>query len=203
MKDADKSVDYVIAKELLKDESSKLPYRTETVVALMKQSHLSNSSPAQKESTITTVIVDEVHNGSAQSDYVPALTLAAMQKSSKLRLVLMSATGDHSLAEERIPYCKKLVMKGVMHCVRRYFLSQPIDHGDSLLLQVYSISRIPARSLCLETTTCAIRQDGSSNSSNRFMLFVPGVPQIRQLHEFYMKSLGVPSILAGHGDSSP
>ena len=35
------------------------------------------------------------HNRSAQSDDVLALTLAAMQKSPRLRLVLMSATGDH------------------------------------------------------------------------------------------------------------
>ena len=38
--------------------------------------------------------------------------LAAMQKTADLRLVLMSATGDHNLVRERIPYCQQLVMKG-------------------------------------------------------------------------------------------
>ena len=54
---------------------------------------------AQQKEEIATVIVDEVHNRSAQSDYV-CLTLAAMQKTPDLRLVLMSATGDRQLVEE-------------------------------------------------------------------------------------------------------
>ena len=61
---------------------------------------------------ITTVVINEVHNGSAHSDYVLAITLAVMQKTPDLRLVLMSATGDHNLVRERIPYCQQLVMKG-------------------------------------------------------------------------------------------
>ena len=51
----------------------------------------------------------------------------------------MSATGDHSLVEERIPYCQKLVTKGAMHYVRRYLLSQLIDHGDHLLLMTAQV----------------------------------------------------------------
>ena len=127
MKGSDKSVGYVIARDPLKDESSKILYCTEAVVALMTQSHLSSTTSARIREDITTVIIDEVHNRSAQSDYVLALTLAAMQKSARLRLVLMSATGHHKLVEERISYCQKLVMKGAIHCVRRYFLSQPIQ----------------------------------------------------------------------------
>ena len=46
-KGSDKSAGYVIAREFLKDESSKLLYCTEAVVALMLQTHLSNS-PAQQ-----------------------------------------------------------------------------------------------------------------------------------------------------------
>ena len=41
--------------------------------------------------------------------------------------------------------------------------------------------------------------DGSPNQSNKFMVFVPGVPEIRQLHEIFRRAL----ILAGGGDSSP
>ena len=93
MKSTDKSVGYVIARESLRDESSKILYCTEAAVALMMQPRLSSSKFAQREGDITTVIVDEVHNHSAHSDCVLALTLAAMQKSSRLRLVLMSATG--------------------------------------------------------------------------------------------------------------
>ena len=61
------------------------------------QTYLVSSSPPLPQDLITTVIIDEVHNRSAHSDYVLALTLAAMQKTADLRLVLMSATGDHNL----------------------------------------------------------------------------------------------------------
>ena len=63
---------------------------------------LSNSKTAQHKDDITTVTVGEVHNRSAQSDYVLALTLAAMQKFSRLKLVLTSATGDHHLVEKEV-----------------------------------------------------------------------------------------------------
>ena len=51
---------------------------------------------------------------------VLALTLAVMQNTPDLRLVLMSATGDHQLVRERILYCHRLDMKGAMHQIRRY-----------------------------------------------------------------------------------
>ena len=82
------------------------------------------------------MVIDEVHNRSAHSDYVLALTLAAMQKKPTLRLVLMSATGDHNLVRERLPHCQQLVMKGVMHKVRRCFLEQPLDRSACLLNQI-------------------------------------------------------------------
>ena len=140
MKDTDKSVGYVIARESSKDNSSKILYCMEAVVALMMQSHQGNATYAHKKEEITTVIVDEVHNRSAQSDYVLALTSAAMQKSSRLRLVLMSTTRDHKLVQERIPYCQKLVMKGATQCVRRYFLSQPIEHTHHLLFVIAQVT---------------------------------------------------------------
>ena len=88
---------------------------------------------------ITTVVIDEVHNRSAHSDHVLALTLAVMQKTPDLRLVLMSATGDHNLVEERIPYCQQLVMKGAMHKVRRCFLAQPLDRTANLLNKIAQV----------------------------------------------------------------
>ena len=54
-----------------------------------------------------------MHNRSAQSDCVLALALAAMQKSSKLRLALMSATGDHKLVEERNPYSGRILFNNL------------------------------------------------------------------------------------------
>ena len=93
---------------------------------MMMQTYLVTPTQPAPHELITTVVIDEVHdtcgsNRSAHSDYVLALTLAAMQKKSTLRLVLMSATGDHSLVRQRIPHCQRLVMKGVMHKVRRCF----------------------------------------------------------------------------------
>ena len=66
-------------------------------------------------------------------------TLAAKQKNSDLRLVLMSATGDYNLVRERIPHCQQLVMKGVMHKVKRCFLEQPLDRSANLLNQMAQI----------------------------------------------------------------
>ena len=115
----DRTVRYVIAKESSRDSSTKLLYCTEAIVAMMMQAYLVSSDQPTPQELITTVIIDEVHNRSAHSDYVLALTLAAMQQKSTLRLVLMSATGDHNLVRERIPHCQQLVMKGVMHKVKR------------------------------------------------------------------------------------
>ena len=117
----DKTVGYMIARESSKDSSSKLVYCTEAIVALMMQARLMTTACAECQDEITTVVVDEVHNRSAHSDYVLALTLAVTQKTPDLRLVLTSATGDHQLVRDRILYCQRLVMKGVMHQVRRKF----------------------------------------------------------------------------------
>ena len=119
----DKTVGYQIARDSSRNAATKL--------VVLHRSHRCHddatvsyvlTDPSVQE-VITTVIIDEVHNRSAHSDYVLALTLAAMQKVKHLRLVLMSATGDHSLVTERIPHCQQLVMKGVMHHVKRCFLS--------------------------------------------------------------------------------
>ena len=125
--------------ESSKDSSTKLLYCTEAIVALMMQTYLASSTPPLPQDLITTVIIDEAHNRSAHSDSVLALTLAAMQKTSDLRLVLMSATRDHNLVRERTPQCQQLVMKGVMHKVRRCFLEQPLDRSSNLLNQMAQI----------------------------------------------------------------
>ena len=118
------------------------------------------------------MIIDEVHNRSAHSDYVLALTLAAMQKKSTLRL---SATGDHNLVRERIPQCQQLVMKGVMHKVRRCFLEQPLDRSSNLLNQIaqivitYHNERV-GRPLIDETC-----HSKGVSESNKIMVFHPGL----------------------------
>ena len=109
----DQTDGYMIARESSTDASTKLLYCTEAIVALMMQTYLVSSAPPLPQDVITTVVIDEVHSRSAHSDYVLALTLAAMQKTTDLRLVLMSATGDHNLVRERISYCQQIVMKGV------------------------------------------------------------------------------------------
>ena len=190
MLNSDKSVAYVIARESSRDDSSKILYCTGAVVQLMMQSRLSSSKTAKQKDDITTIIVDEVHNRSVQSDYVLALTLAAMQKSSRLRLVLMSATGDHRLVEERIPYCQRLLMKGAMHCVRRYFRTQPVEQDDQLLTMIAQIVIVKhnerAGKPLIEHT---YRTDGSANLSKKFMIFVPGLAQIHQLCEIFRRAL--------------
>ena len=93
----DRTVGYMIARESSRDTSTKLLYCTEAIVTFMMQACLVSTAPPLPQDVITTVVIDEVHNRSAHSDYALALTLAVMQKTPDLRLVLMSATGDHNL----------------------------------------------------------------------------------------------------------
>ena len=185
----DRTVGYVIARESSKDSSTRLLYCTEATVAMMMQAYLVTPDPSTPQELITTVIIDEVHNRSAHSDYVLALTLAAMQKKDTLRLVLMSATGDHNLVRERIPHCQQLVMKGVMHKVKRCFLEQPLDRSSNLLNQIaqivitYHNERV-GRPLVDETCHCK-----GVSEPNKIMVFLPGLAQIYQLCEILQRAL--------------
>ena len=135
-------------------------------------------------------------------------TLAAMQKVTHLRLVLMSATGDHSLVEERIPHCQQLVMRGVMHHVKRCFLEQPLDQSHNLLNQMAQIvitfhNERVERPLVDETC-----QSSGVNESNKFMVFLPGLAQIYQFCEILQRAidLGWTEMLIPlpfHGQSPP
>ena len=179
----------MIARESSRDTSTKLLYCTEAIVALMMQVYLVSSAPPQPEDMITTVVIDEVHNRSAHSDYVLALTLAAMQKTPHLRLVLMSATGDHNLVRERIPYCQQLVMKGAMHHVKRCFLEQPLERSTNLLNQMAQIvinyhNDRAGRPLVEETC-----HSKGVNPSNKIMVFLPGLAQIFQFCEILQRAL--------------
>ena len=112
-----------------------------------------------------------------------------MQKTSDLRLVLMSATGDHNLVRERIPQCQQLVMKGVMHKVRRCFLEQPLDRSSNLLNQMAQIvityhSERVGKPLVDETC-----HSKGMNESNKIMVFLPGLAQIFQFCEILQRAL--------------
>ena len=185
----DRTVGYMIARESSKDSSTKLLHCAEAIVALKMQTYLVSSAPPLPHELITTVIIDEVHNRSAHSDYVLALTLAAMQKNSDLRLVLMSATGDHNLVRERIPHCQQLVMKGVMHKVKRCFLEHPLDRSTNLLNQMAQIvityhNEKVGRPLIDETC-----HSKGVNVSNKIMVFLPGLAQIFQFCEILQRAL--------------
>ena len=93
----DRTVGYMIARESSRNTSTKLLYCAEAIVTLMMQACLVSTAAPLPQDVTTTVVIDEVHDRSAHSDYVLALTLAVMQKTPDLRLVLMSATGDHNL----------------------------------------------------------------------------------------------------------
>ena len=208
MDSRDKIVGYKIARDSSRNSATKLLYCTEAIVAMMMQQYLVSSNDADVQDVIATVIIDEVHNRSAHSDYVLALTLAAMQKVSHLRLVLMSATGDHSPVEERIPHCQQLVMKSVMHHVKRCFLDQPLDQSDNLLNKMAQIvitfhNERVGRPLVDETC-----QRTGVNESNKFMVFLPGLAQIYQFCEILQRALDlgwtemlIP--LPFHGQSPP
>ena len=204
----DKTVGYKIARDSSRNTATKLLYCTEAIIAMMMPQYLVSSEEKIVQDVITTVVVDEVHNRSAHSDYVIALTLAAMQKHSHLRLVLMSATGDHSLVKDRIPYCQQLVMKGVMHHVKRCFLEGPLDQGHNLLNQMAQIVITFHNERAGGPLVDATYQESGVNESNKFMVFVPGLAQIYQFCEILQRALDlgwtemlIP--LPFHGQSPP
>ena len=111
MDPADKTVRYRIAREVLKDNSTKVLYCTEAVGGTDYAVTPSRCS-VHKSEDVTPVIIDEVHGRAVQSDYALALTLAAVQAISRTRLVLMSATGDQELVEKRNPFCQWVALTG-------------------------------------------------------------------------------------------
>ena len=80
-------------------------------MALFTQSHVQGAGSTHQHEDITTVVVDEVHTRSVQSDYTLALTLLAMRGSDRIRLVILSVTGDHDLVNKRIPRRQRLILK--------------------------------------------------------------------------------------------
>ena len=203
----DKTVGYKIARDSSRNTATRLLYCTEAIVAMMMQ-YLVTPNEADVQGVITTVIIDEVHNRSAHSDYVLALTLAAMQKVTHLRLVLMSATGDHNLVAERIPQCQQLVTKSVMHHVKRCFLEKPLDRSHNLLNQMAQLvitchNERVGRPLIDETC-----KRSGVNEANKLMVFLPGLPQIYQFCEILQRAidLGWTEMLIPlpfHGQSPP
>ena len=135
------------------------------------------------------MVIDEVHNRSAHSNYVLAVTLAVMQKTPDLRLVLMSATGDHNLVRERIPYCQQHVMKGAMRSVRTCFLAQPLDRTSNLLNKIAQIVinyHNERAGQPLVDETCHSK---GVNQSNKIMVFLPGLAQIYQFCVILQRAL--------------
>ena len=98
--------------------------------------------------------------------------------------MLMSATGDHQLAQERIPYCQRLVMKGVMHQVRRYFLRQQMERTHNMLnmiAQTVITYHNDRAGKPLVDHTCHSKGCVNQNSSNKITAFLPGLAQIHQI----------------------
>ena len=112
----------------------------------------------------------------------------------------MSATGDHQPVEERIPHCQRLVMKGAMHCVKRYFLSQPIERSHNMLNSIAQIviNNHNERAANLLLTILATAM-GQLILPARLWFFFLGLPSFISS----VRSLEEHLILAGHGDSLP
>ena len=89
---------------------------------MMMQADLVSSYQLTSQELITTVSIDEVHNRSAHSDYVLAPTFGS--------------NAAEVIVRERIPQCQQLVVKGVMHHVKRCFLEQPLNRSANLLNQM-------------------------------------------------------------------
>ena len=106
--------------------------------------------------------------------YVLALTLAVMQKTPDLRLVLMSATGDHQLVRDRIPHCQQLVMKGAMYHVKRCFLAQPMDRSDNMLNMIAQL----VITYHNHRAGKPLVDDTCHSKGVKIMVFLPGLAQL-------------------------
>ena len=94
--------------------------------------------------------------------------------------------------EKGIPFCQKLVMSGAIDQIRQTFMTQPIVHSDRLLFkiaQVVSGRQNERAGLALVEHTS--KKDGPTNPSNKIMplVFVSGVPQIRQPYEMLQRTV--------------
>ena len=74
------------------------------------------------------------------------------------------------------------MLRGAIHKIRGIFLSQPTQRSDHLLFRHDDRAGQP---LVHQTGV----RGGDGKPSNKFLAFVPGVPQIRQLHEMLRRAL--------------
>ena len=164
MPEVDLRIGYQIARTKSCDETVKVFRCTESIAALLMQSHLIGTGASRKAENVTTVVVDEAHM-STQSDYTIALILLDRQNLNSIRLVVVSATGDHDLVKKRTRRCNKrtprsqrLVMKGTMRKAKRIFLQDPMLRNQNapfrlapLIIDRHSkqqanhLSQVPAR----------------------------------------------------------
>ena len=110
----EKLAGHQIAQDQSRDETTLVLYCAEAVVDLVTQSHVQGANSAYQPEDITTLVIDEAHTRSVQSDETLAFTLLATQTSDRLHLVIF-ATGDHDLVKRRMPECQRLILRGTMY----------------------------------------------------------------------------------------
>ena len=76
---------------------------------------------------VSHVVVDEVHERDVNTDLLLALLRSALQDNPRLRLVLMSATGDNVRLAQYFGGCPVVKVPGFMHPVQDRYLEEVLE----------------------------------------------------------------------------
>ena len=76
---------------------------------------------------VSHVVVDEVHERDVNTDLLLALLRTALRENPRLRLVLMSATGDNVRLAEYFGGCPVVKVPGFMHPVQDRYLEEVLQ----------------------------------------------------------------------------
>ncbi|GCB68205.1 hypothetical protein scyTo_0012244 [Scyliorhinus torazame] len=117
---------YQIRLETKVGETSRLLYCT-TGVLLRKMQHDAHLS------SVSHVIVDEVHERSVQSDFLLIILKELMQKRSNLNLILMSATVDSDKFARYFGHCPVINIPGRIYPVEVFHLEEVVEETGYVL----------------------------------------------------------------------
>ncbi len=90
---------------------------------------------------ISHVIVDEVHERDVNTDLLLALLLSTLKENPRLRVLLMSATGDTQRLAQYFGGCPVVRVPGFMHPVQARFLEEVLTEMGRAVPQTSQVKR--------------------------------------------------------------
>ncbi len=87
------------------------------------------------------MIVDEVHERDVNTDLLLALLLSTLKENPRLRVLLMSATGDTQRLAQYFGGCPVVRVPGFMHPVQARFLEEVLTEMGRAVPQTSQVKR--------------------------------------------------------------